>query len=294
MAGSHRFLRGIVYLGAMALVFVAAVVAYTYFTEGGLLTRNAVAIVTVEGMIEDSRETVEALDRIAESDTIPAVVVRVDSPGGGVAASQEIYDAVLRVRERKPVVASLGGVAASGGYYVASACDLVIANAGTLTGSIGVIMEVGNLEELLRKVGLSSVVLKAGKFKDIGSPLRTMTEEERDLLQSLLRNIHGQFINAVSKGRNIPAEVVERAADGRIYSGEQALALRLVDRLGGLKDAVDVAAERAGIRGKPRWIEFRKRQSPWWWRWIGGFAFPERSGNAFGGLRFLYSGPLAG
>lgn len=293
MGGRHRFLRSLAVLATVAFLFLLAVGLCTYLAEGGLgfLSKNSVAIVTVEGVIDDSRDVVEALDHVAETDAIRAVVLRVDSPGGGVAPSQEIYDAVLRVRERKPIVASLGGLAASGGYYVASACDQIVANAGTLTGSIGVIMELGNLEELLKKIGLHGVVVKAGKYKDIGSPLRAMTEEEKRLLEELLQNVHAQFIAAVSKGRALSIEEVRKVADGRIYSGEQARDLRLVDRLGGLRDAVGLAAQRAGIEGKPRWVEFRKRRMPWWWKRI--FGLLDSGAGGLDGLRFLYTGPFA-
>ncbi len=231
MPRRHPILRSLVLLAAAGFVFVLALAAYSYLSSEGvaLLEKNAVAVVTVEGVIDDSRDTVRTLDRLAKNQGVRAVVLRVDSPGGGVAPSQEIYDAVLRVHEKKPIVASLGGVAASGGYYVASGCDVIVANPGTLTGSIGVIMQTGNAAELLKKVGLEGVVLKAGKFKDIGSPLREMTAEERNLLDSLLENVRGQFIAAVSKGRKLPLDDVRKLADGRIYSGEQAKDLRLVD-----------------------------------------------------------------
>ncbi len=291
MRGRHRFLKSLAVLVAIGVLVLLTAGLCTYLAEGGLgfLSKNSVAIVVVEGMIDDSGEIVEALDRVAETDAIRAVVLRVDSPGGGVAPSQEIYDAVLRVREHKPTVASLGGLAASGGYYVASACDQIVANPGTLTGSIGVIMELGNFEELLKKVGLHGIVVKAGKYKDIGSPLRTMTDEERRLLESLLENVHGQFIAAVSKGRGLPIDEVRKVADGRIYSGEQALQIHLVDRLGGLRDAVDLAAKKAGIEGKPRSIEIRKRRFPWWWKRV--FGLLEDGVSGLDGLRFLYTGP---
>jgi protease-4 len=278
-------------LSAAGFVVIVALAAFSYLKSEGiaLLSKNAVAIVTVEGVIENSRETVRTLDRLAKNDGVRAVVLRVDSPGGGVAPSQEIYDAVLRVREKKPVVASLGGVAASGGYYVASGCDAIVANPGTLTGSIGVILQTGNVSELLKKVGIQGVIVKAGKFKDIGSPLREMSEEEKRLLDNLLQNVHTQFIAAVSRGRKLPVEQVRQLADGRIYSGEQARDLKLVDQLGGLRDAVQLAAERAGISGEPSWIEIEKRQPPWWWRRLTGLM--ENGPESFGGLQFLFSGP---
>ena len=284
-------MRAIVGLAALAFFLLLGAGAYAYLKNEGiaLLAKDAVAVVTVEGVIEDSRDTVQALDRLAGNVGVRAVVLRVDSPGGGVAPSQEIYDAVFRVREHKPVIASLGNLAASGGYYIASACESIVANPGTLTGSIGVIMETGNISELMKKLGLQGVIVKAGKFKDIGSPLREMTEEERRLLEGLLENVHTQFIGAVAKGRKLKAEDVRPLADGRIYSGEQALNLHLVDQLGGLRDAVQLAAQRAGIAGEPHWIEIEKRQPPWWWRRISGLM--ERGPQAFGGLQFLYSEP---
>jgi protease IV len=291
MPRRHPILRGLLVLSAIGFVVIVALAVFSYLKSEGiaLLSKNAVAIVTVEGVIENSRETVRTLDQLAKNDGVRAVVLRVDSPGGGVAPSQEIYDAVLRVREKKPVVASLGGVAASGGYYVASGCDVIVANAGTLTGSIGVILQTGNVSELLKRVGIQGVIVKAGKFKDIGSPLREMSEEEKRLLDDLLQNVHTQFIAAVSRGRKLPVEQVRQLADGRIYSGEQARDLKLVDQLGGLRDAVQLAAERAGISGEPSWIEIEKRQPPWWWRRLTGFM--ENGPESFGGLQFLFSGP---
>lgn len=290
----HRVLRAIANLAALAFFLIVALTVVEWWTSEGLvlLSKNAVAVVTVQGVIEDSADTVRTLDRLTDNASIHAVVLRVDSPGGGVAPSQEIYDALGRLRDKKPVVASLGGLAASGGYYIASACDAIVANPGTLTGSIGVIMETGNVAELMKKVGLEGVVVKAGKYKDIGSPLRPMTDEERRLLEGLLENVHGQFIAAVAKGRHLPAEDVRKLADGRIFSGQQALDLKLVDQLGGLRDAVELAAKRAGIPGEPRWIEFQKRQPPWWWRRLTSLF--ETGGFVSGGLKFLYSGPSPG
>ncbi len=164
-----------------------------------------------------------------------------------------------------------------------------MANPGTLTGSIGVIMETGNVTELLKKLGVQGIVVMAGNFKDIGSPLREMTDEERRFLEGLLANVHAQFIAAVAKGRKLPEEQVRPLADGRIYSGQQALELHLVDALGGLRDAVELAAARAGIDGEPRWIEIEKHQPPWWWRRISGLI--ENAPGAVPGLEFLYPGP---
>jgi protease-4 len=293
MARRHPILKGIVYLAALGFLLIVATATYSYLSTEGLafLEKNAVAVLTVKGEIQESLDTVRALDRLGANPGVRAVVLRVDSPGGGVAPSQEIYDAVMRLRGKKPIIASLGGIAASGGYYVASACDAIVADPGTLTGSIGVVMLMGNASELLKKIGLQGVMLKAGKYKDLGSPLRDMTEEERRLLEGVLENVHGQFMAAVAKGRKMSIEEVRRLSDGRIYSGEQARDLHLVDELGGLRDAVDLAARRAGISGEPHWIEIEKRQRPWWWREITGLV--EGGARGFGGLQFLYSGPSA-
>jgi protease-4 len=233
----HPILRGIVNLAAFGFFAIVGLGLYAHFSGdgAGLFEKNAVAVVTVEGVIDTSDDIVKTLDRLGKNDAIRAVVLRVDSPGGGVAPSQEIYDAVLRLREKKPVVASLGGEAASGGYYIAAACQTIVSNPGTLTGSIGVIMHMGSVAELLKKVGVSPTTIKAGKFKDIGSPTREMTDEEKKLLGDVLENVHSQFIAAVAKGRNLKPEQVRPLADGRIFSGEQARDLHLVDQLGGLR-----------------------------------------------------------
>jgi len=193
---------------------------------------------------------------------VRAVVIRINSPGGVVAPSQELHDALVRLRQGgKPVVASLGSVAASGGYYVAVAADRIYANPGTLTGSIGVIMQMANFEQLMKKVGVDYVVVKAGAFKDVGNPGRPMTPEERRVLQALLDDVHGQFIGAVAEGRKLDRAQVTQFADGRIFSGTQAKALQMIDELGGLEDAVNGAAQLAGIRVPPKVIPPKRRIS---------------------------------
>jgi protease IV len=279
---------------ALGIFFVALAVAIFRWLEAssgvGWLQRDLVAVVWVEGEIAEADSIVEVLDELVETESVDAVVVRVDSPGGAVAPSQEIYDAILRLREKKPVIASLGNMAASGGYYVAAACDAIVANAGTLTGSIGVLMQVGNIEELLKKVGLSGEILKAGQYKDLGSPIRPMTPEERKIVEGLLANVHEQFVNAVARGRKLDVEGVRPVADGRVFSGEQALELKLVDRLGGLRDAVRLAADRAGIVGEPKRVEYREGRESWIWSYLGT-ALGAPRGAPFG-LRLLYLGPL--
>lgn len=224
---------------------------------------DRVALVRIEGVILDARETVGELKRFGDNASVKAIVLRIDSPGGGVVPSQEIHDAVRRVRSNtnKAVVASMGTVAASGGYYIAVATDRIMANPGTLTGSIGVIMETANLEGLLDKLGVKGVVVKSGKFKDVGSPLRKMTDEELKVLQAVMDDVHDQFIEAVAEGRSMELAETRAIADGRVFTGRQAKELKLVDELGDLDDAIQLAADLAGIEGEPQVVEPRKRFS---------------------------------
>ncbi|MDE3117845.1 MAG: signal peptide peptidase SppA, partial [Nitrospirota bacterium] len=214
---------------------------------------DRIALIRVEGVILDAQQTVGDLKKYGESPSVKAIVLRIDSPGGGVVPSQEIHDAVKRIRNKnnKAVVASMGTVAASGGYYIAAATDRIIANPGTLTGSIGVIMELANFEGLLKKIGVESVVVKSGEHKDIGSPFRKMKEEDRLILQAVMDDVHSQFIEAVAEGRSLDVREVRTLADGRVFTGRQAKAAKLVDELGDLDDAIKVAAEMAGIEGEP-------------------------------------------
>lgn len=209
-----------------------------------------VGVVEINGAIIDSRAVIEQLKKFREHDVIKAIVIRINSPGGAVAPSQEIYKEVMRTREFKRVIASMGTVAASGGYYIAAGADGIVANPGTITGSIGAIMGYTNFEELLRKLGLLPVVIKSGPYKDVGSPARTMTKEEKGLLQEVVSKIHQQFIHAIAEGRKLEAAQVELIADGRIFSGEQAKELGLVDRMGNLEDALRWAGELGGIQGE--------------------------------------------
>ncbi len=214
-----------------------------------------IAIVRIEGAILESEAIIEEIRQYRDDDAIRAILLRIDSPGGAVVPSQEIYEEVRKAREEKKVVASMGSVAASGGYYIAAATDRIIANPGTLTGSIGVILEMANFEELLQKVGVESMVIKSGKNKDVGSPFRKMSEEERALLQNVIDDVHAQFMDAVAAGRALDLAAVRALADGRIFTGRQAKAVGLVDDLGTLQDAIRKTAELAGIEGEPQVIE---------------------------------------
>ncbi len=225
------------------------------------ISGNKIGLIELEGVIFSSRSIVQKLERLLESDAISAVVLRIDSPGGGVAASQEIYEAVKDIRESgKPVVVSMGSVAASGGYYVACGADSILANPGTTTGSIGVILEVPNFTELLKKIGIKFLVVKSGTFKDTGSPYRDLTRAERKYLQQYIDDAFGQFVDVVAKNRRLSVDEVRSVADGRVFTGKQAYELGLVDRLGDHKDAIKLAAQMAGIKGKPKTFRFPRKK----------------------------------
>lgn len=248
--------------GVLAL-FLVAVSAALRGPEGGAVGFGPrVAVVELEGVILDVEDLLKDLKGYRESPQVRAVVIRINSPGGVVGPTQELHDALQRLRRAgKPVVASLGAVAASGGYYVAVAADQIYANPGTLTGSIGVIMQLPNLEQLMKKVGVDYVVVKSGQFKDIGNISRPMSREERRVLQSLLEDVHAQFVGAVAAGRKLDRAEVLGVADGRVFSGAQARDLRMVDALGGLEEAVEGAAQLAGLPLPPTVIPPRRRFS---------------------------------
>lgn len=212
---------------------------------------DGVGVVELTGVITDSQQVLDDLKYFRETDEVKAIVLRVNSPGGGVGASQEIYRSLIKTRDVKPVITSMGGVAASGGYYAAAATNGIVANSGTITGSIGVIMGYTNFRQILDKIGLEPVVFKSGDMKDAGSPTREMTDKERAYLQRLVSSLHGQFVRDVATARGLEVSKVATLADGRIYTGEEAQSLGLVDRLGNLEDALEWAGELGGLEGAP-------------------------------------------
>ncbi len=219
-----------------------------------------VGIIEITGIITDSKSVIHNLKRFREDNSIKAIVLRIDSPGGGVGPAQEIFREIRKTVGVKKIVASMGAVAASGGYYIAAGTDGIVANPGTITGSIGVIIRFANFEDLLSKIGLTPVVVKSGEYKDTGSPVRKMTKEERKILQNFVNQIHKQFIIAVAEGRNMDQSKVEPLADGRIFTGEEAKNLGLIDRIGNLEDAVEWAGRMAGIEGKISAVYARKKK----------------------------------
>jgi len=251
-----------IYLGVAVLFVVALSMVVGPAGGGGSVFGARVAIVELEGTIVDVDDLLRELKAHRDNPQVKAVVLRINSPGGVVGPTQELHAAVMRLRESgKPVVASLGAVAASGGYYVAVAADKIYANPGTLTGSIGVIFQLPNLDGLMKKVGVDYVVVKAGRYKDIGNIARPMSPEERRILQSLLDDVHAQFISAVAVGRKLDQAQVVRFADGRIVSGAQAKDLKMIDALGGLEEALDGAADLARLPRPPRVIGPRRKLS---------------------------------
>ena len=219
-----------------------------------------IALVRIQGILMDSQNIVRQLSNYRHNPEIRGIVLRIDSPGGAVAPAQEIYSEIMKLRaDHKTVYASMGTVAASGGYYIACAADYVLANPGTLTGSIAAVMAFSNIEELTDKIGIKPIIIKSGKYKDVGSPLRGMKPEERKLLQSVVDDVHQQFVQAVAKGRGLPVSEVNEIADGRIMTGQQALTLKLVDEMGGLEKTIELLAKKIGVEGRPKVIEEKEK-----------------------------------
>jgi len=212
--------------------------------------KDKVGVIEINGLITKSLPTLKNLRKFGEEKRIKAIVVRIDSPGGAVGPSQEIMREIEKTRKKKKVVASLGTVAASGGYYVACAADLIMANPGTATGSIGVIMKLVNIEDLIKKLGIDFYSVQAGELKDLGSPFRPITPAERAVLQNLLDDIHQQFIVDIARNRKLSVEKVKKLADGSVYTGQKAKELGLVDEIGNYEDAVEKAGRLGGIKGK--------------------------------------------
>ncbi len=222
---------------------------------------DRIALIHIEGLITDSKDTVDELKEYVKNPAIKAIVLRIESPGGAVAPAQEIYEEVRKAVAKKKVLVSMGSVAASGGYYIASPATRIIANPGTLTGSIGVIMEIPNIEGLMNKLGIKTEVVKSGRHKDIASIFRGIGKEEREILQGVLDNVHEQFIQAVAEGRKMLPSDVRKIADGRVFTGEQALKVGLIDELGTLEDTVQAAAKLVGIKGEPVIVSKKERFS---------------------------------
>lgn len=280
-------------LGAIFLFFLTLVGVLSAVRGGDRFALgDRVAVIEVEGMIVASDKTIERFQVASQDASVKAVVLRIDSPGGGVGPSQEIHAEVVKLAKTKPVVVSMGSLCASGGYYIAAPATRIFANPGTITGSIGVIMEFTDIRELLDKIGLQNRVVKSGKHKDIGSPVRPMTAEEEAILQGLIDDVHSQFVEAVAAGRKLDPAEVAPLADGRIFTGRQAQRVGLVDELGNLESAISAAAELGGIVGEPKLFYPLPEKQGFLREMIGEVAGQIRKGLEGGtasGLQFLWS-----
>lgn len=251
--------RVFIILGIIVALFFLMLVLRSM--DDGTPIGQKVAVVDITGIITKSDETIKLIHAYRDDSSIKAIVLRINSPGGSVAPVQEIYSELQKID--KPIVASMGGTAASGGYYVACAADTIMANPGTLTGSIGVIMQFTRLKGLYDKIGLEHQVIKSGEFKDTGSPFRELTEKEQAVLQATVDDVYNQFVDTIFEARKSllsRSEILE-LADGRIFSGQQALDSKLLDQLGNLPEAIEVAGKLANIDGKPKVVRKEKKKS---------------------------------
>lgn len=283
-------ISAVVILSISVLFALSVKIASTIIGSVDTTSKEGVGLIEVKGMILDSKETIRQLRYFLKQDTVKAVVLRVDSPGGIVAPSQEIYAEVKKFAAKKKIIVSMGSLAASGGYYISAPATIIYANPGTITASIGVILKLSNIESLMDKIGIKSYTLKTGKYKDSGSPVREFSPEDRAMLQAVIDNTHEQFVRAVAEGRKLPIDDVRKIADGRILSGEQAQGHKLVDRLGTLQDAVEEAARLAGITGEPEILLPPKKKVNYLDLLAEGAegTFNGPLGRATGGMRMMY------
>jgi protease-4 len=258
----HPILTVIIILVAVVILMSVIMTALGGFSgrTGGSPFAVKIGVIPIIGEIYDSTSILEQLKTFTDDSSIEAIIIRIDSSGGGVGAFQEIYREIIKTREIKKVVVSLGGVAASGGYYIAAAGDKIVANPCTITGSIGVIMSYVQFSELAEKIGFGIEVVKSGEFKDIGSPHRDLTERDKEVLKEVIDDIQNQFVNHVAEGRNLPPEKVREIADGRVLTGSMAKKRGLVDKLGNFEDAVSLAKELSGIEGEVNLIYPKRKK----------------------------------
>jgi len=273
----------LIFFSLFILIFIISLL-FVFFQKN-IPIGERVALIRVEGPILDSKDTIDELKEHLKDPSIKAIIMRIDSPGGAVAPSQEIYEEVRKAVAKKKIVVSMGSVAASGGYYIASPATRIVANPGTLTGSIGVIMEIPNFAGLMNKLGIKSEVVKSGRHKDIASVFRGIKKEDREILQNVLDNVHDQFILAVAEGRKMLLEDVRKIADGRVFTGEQALKVGLIDEIGNLEDAVKVAGKLSGIKGEPEVVSKKERFS---FRDLLKGSIPKELTDVFPSVRIKY------
>jgi protease IV len=275
-------------IGCLLLLVVVGSVCWFFLSDLAVFSSpNRIGVVQVRGLIENAQDSLKAIKEFRENPKVKALLIRIDSPGGAVGPSQELYRELRRTIEKKPVVASLGSIGASGGYYIASGANRIVANPGTLTGSIGVIIYFPYLRELFEKIGYSSVTIKSGRFKDLGNPGREMTPEEKELIQGTIDEVHRQFIRDVAQARSLAEEKIREIADGRIIVGETAQQLGLIDELGNFEDAVNLAARLGGIEGEPE-LEYAKKKQKSLMDYLLGTEVTEQINSlANGSMSFL-------
>lgn len=283
----HPLIFGFMLIFAAVGIVMMAMAVFNYFLgeKSRLRTGDPVGVVNINGLITDSREIVDWINELEKNDSILAVIVRINSPGGVVGPSQEIYSAVRNLAQTRTVVVSMGSMATSGGYYVASPAHKIVSNPGTLTANIGVKASLTNMQELLRKIGIEDQALYTGKYKDAGTVTRPMTDYERDYLQALIDDMHDQFVQDVAIGRNMDPEVVAGLADGRAMTGRQALEAGLVDELGGMNQAIEIARELAGLQKEVVLIEGPVEKKSLLRRIMGELSMPQ----SISGPRWVFS-----
>ncbi|MFQ5432692.1 MAG: signal peptide peptidase SppA [Nitrospinota bacterium] len=261
----RSFLKGFIILLALSLLFVLLVMIIPFGADSDDATftigKDKIGVVEVFGPITGADSTVRQIEKYAKDSSIKGILVHIDSPGGAVAPSQEIYEALLKARKKKKVVASMATLAASGGFYIAVGADRIVANPGTITGSIGVIMGFADVRKLMSKLGVESIVVKSGQFKDIGTSARPFTDADREMLEGVIDDVYMQFVAAVAKQRHMEISKVKKIADGRIFSGRQGKELGMVDQLGTFRDAVKLLASLTGITGEPVLVREREKFS---------------------------------
>ena len=267
--GQSRTWLWILVGGGAFFLFVLAVFTLVYATlrseDGSYVTTGSgdkIAVVDIDGVIVSPKTTVRDLKKFADDDSVKAIILHLNTPGGGVAASEEIYQEVKRIRDekKKRIVASIETVGASGGYYIASATNKIYADQGSVVGSIGAIMDWVNYGDLMRWAKLKETVIKSGEFKDTGDPSRDLTPAERDYLQEIITNMRNQFVQAVADGRGMKYADIDGIANGRIWTGQQALALKLIDQIADFESAVKDTAKAVGIKGEPALVRPEKER----------------------------------
>jgi protease IV len=284
----HPVLFGFMLIISAVVIIMVAMAVFNWFFFGEktrLRAGDSVGVVNINGVISDSREIVDWINELEKKDSVRAVIVRINSPGGVVGPSQEIYMALKNLAQTRTVVASMGAMATSGGYYVASPAHKIVSNPGTLTANIGVRASLTNMQELLRKIGIEDQALYTGKYKDAGTVTRPMTDDEREYLQDLIDDMHDQFVRDVAHGRNMDLDKVQSLADGRAMTGRQALEVGLVDVLGGMNEAVELIKELAGLEKEVVLLEGPVQKVSLLRRVIGEFPITQ----GFSGPRWVFS-----